>query len=84
MHNGSLLTLRQVVQFYNTRDVLPVCSEGQMDTEADMEFWGPDGYRCWPPPEYAENMDTKQMGDLGLTDAEVNAIVAFMEATTDQ
>jgi cytochrome c peroxidase len=84
MHNGSLLTLRQVVQFYNTRDALRVCTEQEMDAEDDMEFWGPDGYGCWPPPEYAENMDTKQMGDLGLSDAEVDAIVAFMEATTDQ
>jgi cytochrome c peroxidase len=79
MHNGALKSLRQVVQFYNTRDVLPTCGPGQ----DDPGLWGPDGYGCWPVPEYAENMDTKQMGDLGLTSGEVDAIVAFMEALTD-
>jgi hypothetical protein len=39
---------------------------------------------CWPPPEYGQNMDTKQMGNLGLTTREVDAIVAYMRAMTDQ
>jgi cytochrome c peroxidase len=85
MHNGSLGSLRQVVQFYNTRDVLPVCGPEQMNDAADLPEWGPDGaYGCWPPPEYPENLDTKRMGDLALTDHEVDALVAFMEAQTDQ
>jgi hypothetical protein len=29
-------------------------------------------------------MDTKQMGNLGLTTREVDAIVAYMRAMTDQ
>jgi cytochrome c peroxidase len=83
MHNGSLVSLWHVVQFYNTRDVLPVCTD-----EADLndpESWGPgpEHAGCWPPAEYGDNLDTKNMGNLGLTDAEVDAIVAYMMAMTD-
>jgi cytochrome c peroxidase len=80
MHNGAFVSLRQVVQFYNTRDVLPVCTDP--DVLVDPTLWGPDGAGCWPPPEYGENLDTRNMGNLGLDDVEVDAIVAFMEALT--
>jgi hypothetical protein len=60
MHNGFFKDLRDVVMFYNTRDVAP-----------------------WPPPEVPENVNTDELGDLGLTDAEVDAIVAFMLTLTD-
>lgn len=82
MHNGSLVSLRHVVEFYNTRDVLPTCGPDQLDDPAE---WGPSGaYDCWPAPEYPENLDTKNMGNLGLTPEQVDAIVAFMEALTDR
>jgi cytochrome c peroxidase len=81
MHNGALVSLRQVVDFYNTRDVLPRCSDSQL---YDPAKWGSYGaYRCWPAPEHGANLDSKNMGKLGLTDREVDAIVAFMEALTD-
>jgi cytochrome c peroxidase len=79
MHNGALKTLRQVVQFYNTRDVLRACTGDELQ---HPENWGPDVYGCWPPPEHGENLDSKNMGNLGLTSDEVDAIVAFMEALT--
>jgi len=31
MHNGYFKSLKEVVHFYNTRDVLPTCSRGQKD-----------------------------------------------------
>jgi cytochrome c peroxidase len=81
MHNGALVSLRQVVDFYNTRDVLPRCTAFQLD---DPAKWGSYGaYGCWPAPEHGANLDSKNMGKLGLTDAEVDAIVAFMGALTD-
>lgn len=46
--------------------------------------FGPDAAGCWPAPEFGENLDTKNMGNLGLTETEIDAIVAFMEAMTDQ
>jgi cytochrome c peroxidase len=61
MHNGLLKTLKEVVNFYNTRDVPGM----------------------WPAPEVPDNLDSKFMGDLGLTDEEEDAIVAFMETFTD-
>lgn len=61
-HNGYFKTLKEVVHFYNTRDV--VGAE-------------------WPEPEVAANIDTQDMGDLGLTDAEEDAIVAFLGTLSD-
>jgi cytochrome c peroxidase len=61
MHNGAFKSLKEVVDFYNTRDVNP----------------------NWPDPEYPENINTEELGDLGLTDDEVYAIVAFMKTLSD-
>ena len=61
MHNGVLKTLKEVVHFYNTRDVPGV----------------------WPEPEVPDNLDGKFLGDLGLTDAEEDAIVSFMLTLSD-
>ena len=61
MHNGVMKTLKEVVHFYNTRDIA-----GE-----------------WPEPEISENLDSKFVGDLGLTDTEENAIVEFMKTLND-
>lgn len=37
----------------------------------------------WPEPEYPYNVNTDELGDLGLTDNEVDAIVAFMKTLSD-
>ncbi|MEJ2308416.1 MAG: cytochrome c peroxidase [Gammaproteobacteria bacterium] len=37
----------------------------------------------WDAPEVAANVNDGELGDLGLADAEVDAIVAFMETLTD-
>jgi cytochrome c peroxidase len=75
MHNGVLKTLKEVVHFYNTRDVLPVCDDGNLDEDF--------GEICWAAPEIPDTMDSSFMGDLNLTDAEEDAIVAFMLTLTD-
>lgn len=71
MHNGALQTLEQVVEFYNTRDILPVCPTDTIEAG------------CWPAPEVTENVDTRFMGNLGLTNQEISDIVAFMQTLTD-
>ena len=38
---------------------------------------------AWPEPEMGENVNTEEMGDLGLTPEEEAAIVAFMKALSD-
>lgn len=77
MHNGYFKSLKTVVHFYNTRDVKPRCND-PMTREADAMRLG-----CWPAPEVEENLNKDEMGDLKLTDAEENAIVAFMRTLTD-
>jgi cytochrome c peroxidase len=63
MHNGYFKSLKDVVHFYNTRDVAGA---------------------GWPPPEVAANLNKTEMGILGLTGAEEEAIVDFMKALTDR
>ena len=75
MHNGVFKSLEEVVHFYNTRDVLPVC--GGMNTRAD---WG---VVCWPEPEYPYNVNDDELGNLGLTLEEEAAIVAFLKTLSD-
>jgi cytochrome c peroxidase len=75
MHNGVFKTLEEVVRFYNTRDMLPTC--GMADTRAD---WGT---KCWPAPEVSANVNRKELGNLGLTQAEEAAIVAFLKTLSD-
>ena len=37
----------------------------------------------WPPPEVLENVNTDELGNLGLTDSEEDAIVAFLNTLSD-
>lgn len=60
MHNGVFKSLKEVVHFYNTRDV-----------------------EDWPAPEVAENVNTDELGDLGLIEDEEWAIVEFMKTLSD-
>jgi len=60
MHNGVFKSLKDVVHFYNTRDV-----------------------GAWPEPEVGININKDELGNLGLTDAEEDAIIAFMKTLSD-
>ena len=75
MHNGVLSTLKEVVHFYNTRDVKPrVCTD-----DRDPGF----GKDCWPDAEVPRNVNNEELGDLRLTQAQEDDLVAFMETLTD-
>ena len=75
-HNGYFKSLWGIVHFYNTRDVLPACPGDYTEAQAlAMD--------CWPAPEVAENVNTAELGDLGLTYAEEQAIVAFLKTLSD-
>ncbi len=63
MHNGSLKSLEEVVEFYNKRDAMI--------------------YAGLIVPEVWENMNEDELGDLGLTDEEEAALVAFMKTLSD-
>jgi len=61
-HNGYFKSLKEIVHFYNTRDVVAA---------------------GWPPPEVHETVNRTELGNLGLTDAEEDAIVEFLKTLTD-
>lgn len=61
MHNGVFATLKEVVEFYNTRDT----------------------DKKWATPEVSENVNTEELGDLKLTNREVDDLAAFMKTLTD-
>ncbi|MEZ4661273.1 MAG: cytochrome c peroxidase [Caldilineaceae bacterium] len=73
-HNGYFKSLEEIVHFYNTRDVLGRCE----DTDEPEP-----GVNCWPAPEVAANVNTAELGDLGLTPAEEAALVAFLKTLSD-
>ena len=80
MHNAYFKSLWQVVHFYNTRDVKASCeSLGIEEATVDVALEND----CWPEPEVAENVNTDELGDLGLTTEEEEALVAFMLAMSD-
>jgi cytochrome c peroxidase len=60
-HNGFFKSLKEIVHFYNTRDVEP-----------------------WPAPEYPDTVNFDELGDLGLTEAEEDALVIFMQTLSDK
>ena len=72
-HNGYFKSLKSIVHFYNTRDVLPRCGPNDPG----------EGTTCWPAPESTQNMNTKFVGKLGLTGEEEDALVSFMQTLTD-
>lgn len=76
-HNGYFKSLKGIVHFYNTRDVKPPCLD-PFTTEADAL-----AQNCWPEPELAENVNSAELGDLGLTQEEEDAIVAFLKTLSD-
>jgi len=41
------------------------------------------GENCWPEPEVSSNLNREELGKLGLTEKEEEAIVAFMGILSD-
>lgn len=75
MHNGVFKSLEQVISFYNTRDALPTCPTG-----TPRDDWG---ITCWPPAEVPQNVNRNELGNLGLTQEEEAAIIAFLKTLSD-
>jgi len=75
-HNGYFKTLESIVHFYNTRDVLDTCPGAYTEAQALAA-------NCWPAPEVPENVNTDELGNLGLTADEEAAIVAFLKTLSD-
>jgi cytochrome c peroxidase len=73
-HNGVFRSLKEIVHFYNVRDKLPACDEVDAARPAQ---------NCWHRPEVAMNINREELGDLGLSDEEEWAIVAFLKTLSD-
>lgn len=73
-HNGVFKSLKEVVHFYNTRDTLALCTPGSQEVS---------GRDCWPEPEQGLNVNTQELGDLGMSDEEEDALVAFLQTLSD-
>jgi cytochrome c peroxidase len=74
-HNGYFKSLKEIIHFYNVRDVLPDCAKQQNAQP---------GTDCWPAPEVSKNVNTEELGKLKLTEEEELAIVAFLKTLTDR
>jgi cytochrome c peroxidase len=48
-----------------------------------VSFYNSRDLAGWPPPEVAETVNTEELGDLGLTTAEIEDLVAFLKTLTD-
>jgi len=77
MHNGVFKTLEEVVHFYNTRDVLPKCTE-----PADI-FNSGFGKTCWPEGEFNATRNVSELGALGLSEQDEADLVAYLKTFTD-
>jgi cytochrome c peroxidase len=76
-HNGYAKSLKQLVHFYNTRDVY-----AYKVTSGHCPAGTTEKVDCWPMPEVPNNIDMT-VGNLGLTDEEENLIVTFLQTLTD-
>jgi cytochrome c peroxidase len=76
-HNGYIKSLKQLVHFYNTRDVYPFAV-----TSGHCPAGTTEKVDCWPMPEVPSTVDMTT-GSLGLTDKEEDQIVAFLQTLTD-
>ncbi len=66
-HNGLFKRLKDIVHFYNTRDVPGALPKGE----------------DWPPPEYPATVNFDELGNLGLSDDDEGALVEFMKTLSD-
>src|SRR3984893_4502743 len=72
-HNGYIKSLKQLVHFYNTRDVYRFQVESGNCPAGTVEK-----VTCWPAAEVPQN-ETGTIGHLGLSDTEEKQIVTFLQ-----
>jgi cytochrome c peroxidase len=93
MHNGVFKSLKQVVHFYNTRNLTTQPGE-VIDFTQPNPYAGLKGKPLWPAPEVPSTVTLQnptgalgsinaQVGNLGLTTQEEADIVAFLGTLSD-
>jgi cytochrome c peroxidase len=73
-HNGYFATIYGIVHFYNTRDVLPNCSDRRLPVP---------GLNCWPAAEVSATVNHGELGNLGLTFQQELKLVKFLKTLDD-
>ena len=73
-HNGIFIRLKDITHFYNTRDLLPLC---------DLVKNPKPGKNCWDASEVPETVNGDELGNLGLSDKDEDALVEFMKTLSD-
>jgi cytochrome c peroxidase len=74
----------KVMTLRNIADTGPYMHNGVFATlEEVVHFYNTRDVEAWPPPEVPENVNTDELGDLGLTAEEEAAIVAFLLTLSD-
>jgi hypothetical protein len=76
-HNGYIKSLKQLVHFYNTRDVF-----AYNVTSGNCPAGTTEKVDCWPMPEVPGTLDMT-VGNLGLSDLEENQLSLIQKAATD-
>jgi cytochrome c peroxidase len=76
-HNGWFDSLEDVIDFYATRDVKPVCTSVMLSSSAAVAAG------CWPAAEFADQMNTDELGNLPLNKWEKISIAKFLGTLTD-
>ncbi|WP_394753220.1 cytochrome-c peroxidase [Crenothrix sp.] len=78
-HNGWFKSLESLVHFYNTRDVLVKCEALGITNATEKQALQ---NNCWPTAEFT-NQAGVVVGNLGLTNGEEAALVAYLKTLTD-
>ena len=76
-HNGYFNELRNVIEFYNTRKVKRHCVDSLANETISL------AQKCWAEPEVTQNVNFGEMGNLRLSQRDIDDLVAFLETLTD-
>ena len=79
MHNGSLSSLREVMEFYNTRGTDPVRWFGKSGTFDDLAPEFHDNVNVNSPP-----LNRKPGSVTALSDTDIDDLVSFLRTLTDE
>ncbi|MFW2371948.1 MAG: cytochrome-c peroxidase [Gammaproteobacteria bacterium] len=81
---GAQLGKFKVMPLRNIAITAPYGHNGYFATlEEIVHFFNTRDVEAWPASEVSQNMNTDQLGDLGLTAEEEAAVVAFLKTLTD-
>jgi cytochrome c peroxidase len=75
----------KVPSLRNVALTAPYMHNGDFTTLIDVRFYNTRDVASagWPAPEVAENVNKREMGNLKLTESEIEDIVTFLNTLTD-